>query len=162
MAPCCHAICEWEECFYKPYYINLGFTPEDYAVIAASSQWASIQLDPDDLQPALSTTCNELVLTQCILEKMQETSTSDIPDGSSGLWPPIMGESTSKENYLLSLPSKELESLLDKKVKQRFGVICKEFIDIGRAVGLLAAGYSEVRLLRYTFSSKENMLICAK
>ena len=164
MAPCCHSICEWDECFYQDFFTSLGFSPADYAILAAASQWASIQdgssaLTQRDEYPA-SDNC-ELVLTGDILKRLASISPSAIgveysPPGT------LFCDTVEEEQRMLCLESEDFEAMVSRRMKRKIGIACKEIIDIGRSVGLLVSGYYEIRLVRYTRSSKENLLICAK
>jgi hypothetical protein len=183
MAPCCHSICEWDECFYKPFFTTLGFTPADYAVLAAVSQWASLanKRNSSTISGDISTAApgaavgaaaarqaeirsRGLILRPDILRTLDsididiDIESLSYANGSSNT---IVGVDATEEARLMSLCGEEFEESLSKDHKRQLGIVCKEFIDIGRAVGLLAAGYSEIELIRYTHSSAENLLICA-
>ena len=184
MAPCCHSICEWENCFYQPFFTILGFTPHDYSVMAAVSQWASLAasskstctvINDDTSSLSVATAVGEvqttvhtqsdlrgLILQSDILNTLENIENIENISGeavkSSNI---ILGCDDAEETLLMSLCGEEFETNLNRDHKRQLGSVCKEFIDIGRSVGLLAAGYTEIELIRYTHSSVENLLICA-
>ena len=175
MAPCCHSQCEWESCFYQPFFTALGFTPRDYTIIASVSQWASIisckndKLNDDGVSSSLIHPITELedsklphglVIENSILDTLENASSISVLDSDHQNF--IIGTNLNEENILLSLSSDEFEARLRRDYKRQLGVKCKEIIDIGRAVGLVHGGYKEVELIRYTSSSIENLLFCGK
>jgi hypothetical protein len=183
MAPCCHSICEWADCFYQSFFTTLGFTQEDYTAIVIVSQWGTISLPSPGPDTESDSTTNMqlkrqrttedsgsigkgLVLTRHVLATLKSAA-AILEAGDNGRRDlftsnAIIGDSVQEEQALLQLSSEEFESRLSKENKRRLGIACKELIDISRGVGLIAAGYCEVELVRYTQSSVENLLICAK
>lgn len=172
MAPCCHSICEWDECFYQSFFTALGFASTDYSVLSAASQWASIQdctVGVRDIVTATRSTDvmsapanTELILKGNMLELFESIAVNNEDEEYGTHRGSLFSDNEDEEERMLNLESDDFEAKLTKSMKRKIGVVCKEFIDIGRSIGLLIAGYSEVRLVRYTRSSKENMLICAK
>lgn len=189
MAPCCHSICEWIDCFYQPFFSSLGFTEEDYSAIVILSQWGTLgrneevrakeyltdashgptlySLQKPSVEQIKRRCTGKIILTRDVLDTLnraEDTLRAADRDGRRELFTcnAIIGESVEEENWLLQLSGEEFEACLSKDNKKRLGIACKELVDIGRGVGLIAAGYSQVELVRYTHSSVENLLICAK
>ena len=150
----------------------MGFSRDDFAALAAVSQWATLRRDRgrdrrSALEHANTPQQGESVvsLTPGMLAVLWNTAhhanTSGLA-GGAGVGCGEFGSIVDDQDRMLALSGPDFERSLNRLQKGQLGRSCKACLDVARGFGMLSAGFAEVQLIRYTRSSLENLLIVGK
>ena len=184
MTPCCHCLCTWEKFVNRSFFKVFGIGEKEFEAMSAVSQWASLRFQEDVMLGEMEGVGKSTVGKDG--KEGKDRKDGDGTDGTDGTDGDgnarVLTANTLKllssctkidkavdqvdtmlilerQQMLLAMSGKELESELTRREKRQLGRCCKECIDVARACGVLENGYSQVVMFRYTQHSTENLLM---
>jgi tRNA:m4X modification enzyme len=137
LAPCCHYLCTYDAFAGKEYWIQLGFTEEDFDVAVAVSQWYSMKK-----KHCISTNADETAVYTDVVEAIDKVCASL----KHLTYPPP------------ALSSEEFEKAFSSDEKSALGGDIKRLLDMLRVAKLQQLGY-RAEVILYTNRSIENRLL---
>jgi hypothetical protein len=172
IATCCHYLCTWETFSGKKFWETMGLTEEDFVVVVAASQWASVNKKQKKTTPLDNDKKDVEEPSKKKLKNGMETDTKPLDNTTTTTtcWLADLDEiantaksrlgSNSKATARAMISSEEFERTFSRTEKSTLGWKLKQLLDLCRAARLQELGY-KVDLVVYTTRSLEDRLLVA-
>lgn len=158
IATCCHHLCSWRAYVNKRFFVDLGFTPREFGLIAWLTSWG---VTPGDAEHGVGP---EGEGGGSIGKEQQQTCCSASGGNVDG-GPASVGGHTTGVSVRAAKPRLAAEAVecLNPEERRELGLRCRRLIDTGRMQWLSLRGM-DAKLVRYVPESvsPENSLLLAR